>query len=295
MTTTTEAAALAAIGAATRELHLPTVRERGREPRRRRTAGAYESPRLSRRGALGRDRRPGGTPRLRRVQEARFPRQKTPLDFDSRPRHRSTPRPSPCSPPVVSRQRRAHRPSRRLRYREVPPPHRPRHRRLRTGALRALRHLCPARQRARRGSRRTASLTPRRPLRAPRALALSMSSVTSSSTPAAPSSSSRFSPSGRRSPPSPSRRICRSRSGARSSPMPGSSPPSSIASPSGPTSSRRAPTATGSSAPAASPEALIAISARATGLSIPAFSYTQSGSFRTPPVGGRLAADVGSS
>ncbi len=30
-------------------------------------------------------------------------------------------------------------------------------------------------------------------------------------------------------------------------------------------------------------------------VSIPAFSYTQSGSFRTPPVGGRLAADVGSS
>ena len=82
MTTTTEAAALAAIGAATRELHLPTVREQAES-----LAAAAQRARTSHLAYLAEvlsaeidDR--GERRRLRRVQEARFPRQKTLGDFD---------------------------------------------------------------------------------------------------------------------------------------------------------------------------------------------------------------------
>jgi DNA replication protein DnaC len=67
-----------------------------------------------------------------------------------------------------------------------------------------------------------------------------------SSTPAAPNCCSRSSPNEKNEPPSRSARTCHSANGEPCSPTPASSPPSSTGSPSTPTSSRPAPSPTGS-------------------------------------------------
>lgn len=87
MTTATasanDAAALAAIGAATRELHLPTVRAQAKdlaEAALRSRAGhlAYLAEVLSAETDERAERR-----RLRRIKEARFPRPKSLVEFDT--------------------------------------------------------------------------------------------------------------------------------------------------------------------------------------------------------------------
>jgi DNA replication protein DnaC len=82
-TTTTEAASLAAIGAATRELHLPTIREQARSlaeaaERSRSSHLAYLADVLAAETDDRAERR-----RLRRIKEAHFPRSKSLADFDT--------------------------------------------------------------------------------------------------------------------------------------------------------------------------------------------------------------------
>jgi len=81
--TATDAAALAAIGAATRELHLPTVREQAsrlaEEALRSRSSHlAYLAEVLSAETDERAERR-----RQRRIREARFPRPKSLTEFDT--------------------------------------------------------------------------------------------------------------------------------------------------------------------------------------------------------------------
>ena len=79
---TTEAAALAAIGAATRELHLPTVRDQAKPlaeaaQRSRSSHLSYLADVLAAETDDRAERR-----RLRRIKEARFPRPKSLVEFD---------------------------------------------------------------------------------------------------------------------------------------------------------------------------------------------------------------------
>jgi len=112
--------------------------------------------------------------------------------------------------------------------------------------------------------------------------------ATSSSTPVAPSCCSRCSPRGRRNPPSGWPATCRSASGTASSPTPASSPQSSTGSRSTPTSSRPAPSPTGI-APAA-PDAREAVARAETHapLPLPAFHYRLYGPHSSRNLGASL-------
>ena len=183
-TTMTDTAALASIGAATRELRLPVGARRGRPPRRGGPrARPGHLPGLPRRGPRGRGRRARRRRRQRRMHEARFPRLKRLADFDLPPRPRST-RPT-IAPwrPAPTWTRRARRAARRLGHRQEPPVDRARPGGLRAGTLGPLRHLCPARERARRSRRRTSPVPPRRPLRPARPACAWTSSATSARRP----------------------------------------------------------------------------------------------------------------
>ena len=251
-----DAAAQAAIGAAARELQLPTVRDRG--------------------GPAGRDRRPG-TPHLPGATSPKsWPPRSTTAPNGAAPAASPTPVPAPQTAGRLQHRRR--------------PRHRPRdprpawplahymdagepvvllgdsgtgktHLLIGLGLAaceqgRRVRYVTTAAtgQRTRRSRRRTSPVPRGRPATAAWTCSASTSSATSRSTPAEPSCCSRSSPKGKNEPPSRSRRICRSANGAPSSPTPAWSPPSSTGSPSTPTSSRPAPSPTGS-APARPPPA----------------------------------------
>ena len=149
--TTIDAAAQAAIGAAARELHLPTVRaEAGRiaeaAARERLSHGAFLAEVLT---AECDDR--DARRRIRRVSEAKFPRSKRLTDFD----HTALPDlPAATLAELADGawidRRRTRRAARRLRHRQDPPAHRPRHRRRRARPPSPLHHHRRTGQRTRR-------------------------------------------------------------------------------------------------------------------------------------------------
>ena len=153
-----EPAAEAAIGAACRALHLPTVRAEAGP-----LADAAAKERVTHRAYLAEvlsaevDQRDGRR-RARRLMEARFPRLKRLEDFDLAAAANINPATLAAlakgawidaGEPVVL--------DRRLRHRQKPSAHRPRRGRLRSRPAGPLRHLRPARQRASRSRRRTKS------------------------------------------------------------------------------------------------------------------------------------------
>ena len=166
MTATADAAAAAAVQAATRELHLPAIREHAdrlaaQAQRAKATYLAFLADTLSIEVDERAERR-----RRRLIHEAHFPRIKriAEFDFDAAP----TINPATIATLAAGGYLDAGEPvvlHRQLRHRQDPPPHRPRRRRLRTRPPRPLHDLRPAGQRTRRSRRRTPPRPPRRPLR----------------------------------------------------------------------------------------------------------------------------------
>jgi hypothetical protein len=169
MTAISDTAALAAIGAAARELKLPTVRADAARlaeiaVRERQTHLSYLAEALS----AGIDDRTGRR-RTRRIAEARFPA--------SSGWPTSTPTPSPASPPPsppsppcrrrVDRRRPAGRLARGRWHRQVTSAHRPGAGRLRARPPGPLRHYRRSGQRARRSRRQQAAAPRCRPVRPP--------------------------------------------------------------------------------------------------------------------------------
>lgn len=244
MTAVSDTAARAAIGAAARELHLPTVRDQAARlaetaARERQTHLAYLAEVLA---AEVDDR--CARRRARRIAEARFPRLKRLADFSAD----AVPAIAPAQlahlasgaylakgEPVVllgdSGTGKTHlliglglaacEQGRRVRY-------------VTTAAL--VNELAEA------ADQRALSRVVSRYGRLD--LLLLDELGTSRSTPAAPSCCSRSSSKEKKEPPSRSGSTCRSANGEPSSPTPGSSPPSPTGSPSTPTSSRPAPSPT---------------------------------------------------
>jgi DNA replication protein DnaC len=100
--TTTDTSAAAAVEAATRELHLPAIREHAsrlatQAQRAKSTYLGYLADTLSLEVDDRAERR-----RRRLVREARFPRIKRLADFDFDAARRSTRPPSPHSPPAAT-------------------------------------------------------------------------------------------------------------------------------------------------------------------------------------------------
>ena len=156
MNAVSDTAAQAAIGAAARELKLPTVRAEAARlaeiaVRERHTHLAYLAEVLS---AELDDRT--GRRRTRRIAEAKFPRLKRLADFNADAVPGITPAQSPAGQRCLHRRRRAGRAARRLRHRQDPPADRARPGRLRARPPGPLRHHRRPRQRARRSRRRPA-------------------------------------------------------------------------------------------------------------------------------------------
>ena len=258
MTAISDTAALAAIGAAARELKLPTGRDQAARlaeiaVRERQTHLSYLAEILS---AEIDDRT--GRRRTRRIAEARFPRIKRLADFnpDAIPGIAATLAALAAGAWIDAGQYAADRSDKGLGIgltvvKGTPAPARP---------------ICSSAWAWPPASRAAGSATPPPPswltsspkpptsgscpassaARAASTCSCSTSSATSSSTLAAPNCSSRSSPNEKNEPPSPSARTCRSASGEPCSPTLASSLPSSTASPSTPTSSKPAPSPTGS-------------------------------------------------
>ena len=155
MSTRTDTAAQAAIGAAARELHLPTIRDEATRlaeiaVRERQTHLGFLAEVLTAEVDERSDRR-----RTRRIAEARFPRLKRLCRVQPRRRaqhHRRTT--GHARQQRLDRRRRTSRTTRRQRHRQDAPAHRARAGRLRTRPPRALHHLRTTGQRARRSRRR---------------------------------------------------------------------------------------------------------------------------------------------